>query len=181
MPHWNIPQPEGENRARDIRWIVMDVDGVLTDGTIYVSDAVHETKGFNVKDGHGMRMWQRSGKHLAIITGRSSPAVSVRSADLDIQYVYQSAHNKRETLERFLNEAGARKEEICYIGDDLMDIPVMREVQLAVAVADASPEAREASHLVTGAQGGRGAVREVIDLLLKLQGSWKEVTERYYS
>jgi len=180
MPSWNIDEKTGIDRAKNISWLVMDVDGVLTDGTIYVTDQGHEIKGFYVQDGHGIKLWQRTGRHTGVITGRSSTAVSTRCADLGIDLVYQAATVKITVLDTFLKESGADPETVCFIGDDLVDLPVFRSVGLSVAVADAVPEAREAAHLVTDRPGGRGAVRELTDFLLKLQGAWHDVTRRYF-
>jgi 3-deoxy-D-manno-octulosonate 8-phosphate phosphatase (KDO 8-P phosphatase) len=180
MPSWKIDEQSGIARAEKITWLVMDVDGVLSDGTIYVTDMGHEIKGFYVHDGHGIKLWQRTGRHTGVITGRSSTAVTTRCADLGIDFVYQGATVKKTVLETFLQKSGADPKTVCYIGDDLVDLPVFRAVGLAVAVADAVPETREAAHLVTERPGGRGAVREMTDFLLKLQGAWPEVTRRYY-
>ncbi len=180
MPSWMIPREEGEARARNIDLLALDVDGVLTDGTLYFADDVAEVKGFNVHDGHGIRLWQRAGKDVAVITGRTSRALDLRCADLDIRHVYQGAKNKTEAFHALLKEAGTVAERVCYVGDELVDIPVFRQVGLAVAVADAVAETVAAAHLVTDRQGGRGAVREVIDLLLKLQDHWLDVTARYF-
>lgn len=180
MPSWNIQEREGIERAGNITWLVMDVDGVLTDGTIYVTDMGHEIKGFYVQDGHGIKLWQRTGRHTAVITGRSSTAVTTRCADLGIDLVYQAAKVKMAVFRTFLQESGAAPEQVCFIGDDLVDLPVFREIGLAATVADAAPEAREEAHLVADRPGGRGAVREIIDFLLKLQGAWDEATHRYY-
>jgi 3-deoxy-D-manno-octulosonate 8-phosphate phosphatase (KDO 8-P phosphatase) len=180
MPSWNIDEREGIKRAGNITWLVMDVDGVLTDGTIYVTDMGHEIKGFYVQDGHGIKLWQRTGRHTAVITGRSSTAVTTRCADLGIDLVYQAAKVKTTVYQTFLQESGAAPAQVCFIGDDLVDLPVFREIGLAATVADAVAEVRDEAHLVTSLPGGRGAVREIIDFLLKLQGAWEEATHRYY-
>ena len=177
---WRINKKDGEIKAGKIQWLVMDIDGVLSDGTVFVGGDVEEIKGFNVKDGHGIKLWQRSGKGVAVITGRASMAVEKRCKELGIELVYQGAKIKKDVLKIFLDHTGAVPEEVCYIGDDLVDIPVFRQVGMAVAVADATEDTISESDYVTKLCGGNGAVREVTDYLLKIQGNWEKVTERYF-
>ncbi len=159
-------------RAAKIELLLLDVDGVLTDGSIvYTADRV-EIKRFHVRDGSGLKFWHNAGKRAAIISGRTSPAVELRAAELGIALVLQGQPDKVPSFGVILNETGFQAEQVCAIGDDLPDLPVLRRAGLAVAVADACPEVRAAADYVTAAPGGRGAVRDAIEWLLKLQGRW---------
>jgi len=164
-----------------ISHLILDVDGVLTDGILYFDANGSEMKGFNVQDGHGMKLWMRAGNSIAIITGRKSSVVSHRCSDLGIEYVYQDAKNKILALNEYMSTNNVNPVEIAYIGDELVDIPVFKEVGLAVAVANAVPEAIESSDLITEKSGGKGAVRETIEFLLKKKGQWETVTNRYFA
>jgi 3-deoxy-D-manno-octulosonate 8-phosphate phosphatase (KDO 8-P phosphatase) len=155
-------------RARTIRFLVMDVDGVLTDGTIVCGPDGREWKTFHVHDGFAITAGQQAGLRMALISGRTSEAVARRAAELGLAEVHQG------TRRHGLTDAAA-----AFIGDDLVDLPLLRRVGLAIAVADAAPEVRAAAHYVTAAPGGRGAVREVIRLILDAQGRWGEVLERF--
>jgi 3-deoxy-D-manno-octulosonate 8-phosphate phosphatase (KDO 8-P phosphatase) len=163
----------------NINHLILDVDGVLTDGTLFFSSNGSEIKGFNVQDGHGIKLWMRAGNSVAIITGRQSSVVSHRCSDLGIETVYQNAKNKIEALNEYISTNNVNPLEICYIGDELVDIPVFRKVGLAVAVANAVPEAFDYADFITEKSGGEGAVREAIDFLLKQKGQWETVTDRY--
>jgi len=164
---------------KKINQLILDVDGVLTDGTLYFDNNGSEIKTFNVQDGHGIKLWMRAGNSIAIITGRQSDALMHRCSDLGIKAVYQNAKNKIEILNEYISENNVKPLEICYMGDELVDIPVFRKVGLAVAVDNAVPEAIENADLITEKTGGKGAVRETIDFLLKQKGQWKTVTDRY--
>jgi 3-deoxy-D-manno-octulosonate 8-phosphate phosphatase (KDO 8-P phosphatase) len=153
-------------RARRIRLLVLDVDGVLTDGRLYLSAAGEELKVFHVRDGSGLVAAQRAGIAVAIISGRDSAAVTRRAAELGIRHVRQGVSDKGAELDRLLAELGVAAEHAACVGDDTPDLPMLRRVGLAVAVADAHPAAREAAHWTTPSKGGLGAVREVCDLLL---------------
>ena len=167
-------------RLRAVQLVAMDVDGVLTDGTaLYGSDGF-EGLLFNVHDGSAIKWLHRAGLRSALITGRSVEAVRARARTLDIELVYQGAKVKSEAYEQLLRDCGLPDGAICYVGDDLPDLPLMRRVGLAVAVANARPEVKEAAHVVTETSGGRGAVRELVELILKTQGRWEEVTQRYF-
>ena len=155
-----------------IRLLVMDVDGVLTDGRIILDSTGNESKEFHVRDGSGLKLWQRAGKRAAVITGRTSTVVAVRAAEIGLDPVIQGAAEKLPAFRRVLNECRVKPEQVAYVGDDLPDVPVMVQCGLAVAVADACPEARRAAHYVTTAPGGHGAVREAIELILGCQGAW---------
>lgn len=166
-------------RCAAIELLVLDVDGVLTDGRIIYSDAGTEVKEFHVRDGSGLKLWHWLGKHAAIITGRSSRIVDVRAAELDVKTVIQGSPDKLPAFRRVLADLGLKAEQAAYVGDDLPDLPVLLECGLALAVADACPEARAAAQYVTNVAGGRGAVREVIELILSAQGLWNKAVERY--
>jgi 3-deoxy-D-manno-octulosonate 8-phosphate phosphatase (KDO 8-P phosphatase) len=166
-------------RCADIQLLVLDVDGVLTDGRIIYSDAGSEVKEFHVRDGSGLKLWHWLGKHAAIITGRTSRIVEVRAAELDVKHVIQGTPDKLPAFRRVLGELGLRAEQAAYVGDDLPDVPVMLECGLAIAVADACPETRAVAHYITNASGGRGAVREAIERILSAQGLWNKVLDRY--
>lgn len=161
--------------AKKIRLLVLDVDGVLTDGSIILDNEGNELKAFHVRDGHGIKMLGDAGINVAIITGRNSKAVARRAAELRITDVYQGCYNKAAAYEQLLEKFRLEDSEVAYVGDDIVDIPILKRVGLPVAVADAVDEARKHALLVTKNRGGRGAVREVTDLLLRATGRWKEL------
>lgn len=166
-----MPDVPAERFAR-IRLLLLDVDGVLTDGRIVYTDAGHEIKAFHVRDGAGLKFWHRSGGRTAILTGRSSPVVTRRAAELGVESVVQGADEKLPALRRILTETGLGPEQVCAVGDDLPDLPVLTRCGLAVAVADAAPEVRAVAQLVTTAPGGHGAVREVVEWLMRGRRTW---------
>ena len=166
-------------RARKIRLLILDCDGVLTDGRIIMLPGGDETKSFDVKDGHAMVMAQRAGLPIAIISGRKSSVVRARAEELGVAHLHEMAWVKKEPYEKILAEEGLIDEQVCYVGDDVVDIPLLRRAGLAITVADAVEEAKQYSHLVTAHAGGRGAVREVIELILKAQDKWVEAISRY--
>jgi 3-deoxy-D-manno-octulosonate 8-phosphate phosphatase (KDO 8-P phosphatase) len=168
-------------RAARVRLLLLDCDGVLTDGRITPVEGGEELKSFHTRDGHGLVMLHRAGLRSGIISGRTSRLVELRAADLGISFVRQGALNKIEAFEGLLDEAGVEASEAAYVGDDVVDIPLMRRCALAVAVADATPDTRAAAHHVTRLPGGFGAVREVCELILKAQGRWDELMKRYLS
>jgi 3-deoxy-D-manno-octulosonate 8-phosphate phosphatase (KDO 8-P phosphatase) len=157
----------------------MDVDGVLTDGRIIQDSQGHELKVFDVKDGHGIVMAHRAKLQTALISGRESETITRRAQELGIELVFQKIWNKLEVYEKLLVDTQFTHDEVAYIGDDLVDIPLLRRVGFAVAVADAVDEVKTASHLITQRPGGQGAVREVIELILRAQGHWDVLLERY--
>jgi 3-deoxy-D-manno-octulosonate 8-phosphate phosphatase (KDO 8-P phosphatase) len=163
-------------RARVIDFLVLDVDGVLTDGGIVYgcgrADDWVEIKRFHVRDGSGLKLWRRAGKRSAIITGRKSSIVDVRAAELDVETVIQGASDKTSAFEQVLKEQNLKPEAVCVMGDDVPDLGPLARAGLAVAVADACPDVRELAHYTTTQPGGRGAVREVIELILRCQGIW---------
>lgn len=166
-------------RARRIKLLILDCDGVLTDGRIIMLPGGDETKAFDVKDGHAIVMAGRAGLPVAIISGRQSSVVRARAKELGVAHLHEMAWVKTEPYEKILAEEGLVDEQICYVGDDVVDIPLLRRAGLAVAVADAAGETKEFSHVVTERAGGRGAVREVIEFILKAQGKWREALSRY--
>ena len=168
-----------ERRASRIKLLLMDCDGVLTDGRFWLLNNGDEQKGFHVHDGLGLELWHRAGMRSGIISGRTSTVVEQRARDLKIEFVRQGAETKLDSFEALLTEAGIEDSEVAYIGDDLNDIPLLMRAELAVAVANAAEETRSVAHVITRAAGGFGAVREVIEIILKSQGRWADVTEKY--
>ncbi|MBI5367391.1 MAG: HAD-IIIA family hydrolase [Planctomycetes bacterium] len=163
-----------------VRCVAFDVDGVMTDGRIYLDDHRVDTKGFNSQDGAGIAYLVQSGLRTAVITGRRSRAVLHRARELKIDLVYQQPFpRKLEALEKLVARLGIPPEEICYLGDDLADVPVMRRVGLPVAVANARAEVKAFACYVTRAPGGHGAIREVAEKVLAAQGKWAAILERY--
>ncbi len=167
------------HRARKIKLLLMDVDGVLTDGRIYYlprpGGGIFETKTFHSRDGLGIRYAHEAGLKTGILTGRSSPAVEQRAKELGIHFVQQAALEKLEPYERILRAADLRDEEVCYVGDDVVDLPVLKRVGLAVGVADGHPLLRRYVHYSTRHPGGQGAVRETVELILEAQDKWPSI------
>ena len=174
-----MKRPTLATRMKRIRLVAFDCDGVLTDGTIRITSTGREIKSFSVLDGTGIKWLQRAGLQTAILSGRKSRAVTLRAGELGIRHVLQGVKLKTNGLRTLLARSKVAPEEICFVGDDLPDIPVMRRVGLAVAVADARPEVRRIAHWTTRAKGGRGAVREVAEKILKLQSKWGALVARY--
>ena len=174
-------QPAIEERMKKIRLLVLDVDGVLTDGGIYMGPDGEAMKRFDIKDGLGITLWHRVGGMTAILTGRSSKIVENRAKELHISVVRQGCAEKRAAYEGLKAELKISDEEVAYIGDDLIDLPVMKRVGLPVAVADAVPEVRDAASLVVKHEGGRGAVRETVEHILRAQGRFEEAAALYLS
>ena len=168
-----------EQRCQPLRLILSDVDGVLTDGRIVFDNQGIETKRFHVRDGMGIRLWQKAGCRFGLITHRSSNIVKMRVAELGIEIIRQGIDNKLTAMREILGELRLSPAEACYIGDDLPDLPVMQAVGLSVAVADACAELRQSAHYVTTLPGGAGAVRETIELILKAQSRWEDLIQAY--
>jgi 3-deoxy-D-manno-octulosonate 8-phosphate phosphatase (KDO 8-P phosphatase) len=154
-------------RAKKIKLLLMDCDGVLTDGRLYFTESGEAMKVFHVRDGQGLVLWHEAGFRSGIISGRNSKIVEIRAGELGVEFVRQSAGRKLEVFEEMLAELNVSPEETAFVGDDVADVPLLLRVGLAVAVADAVKEAKDAAHFVTKSKGGRGAVREVTDLLLQ--------------
>jgi 3-deoxy-D-manno-octulosonate 8-phosphate phosphatase (KDO 8-P phosphatase) len=168
-----------DEKIGSIRVLMLDVDGVLTDGRIIMNDRGEETKHFDVKDGHGLKMLMRCGIAVVLITGRQSAVVTHRARDLGITEVHQSIWDKADLFEKLLVRMNLRPAEVAYIGDDIVDVPLLRRVGFAVAVRDAVPEAKKAAHYVTRKLGGRGAVREACEIIMKAQNRWVDVAKKY--
>ena len=167
------------SKAAAIRLIIFDVDGVLTDGSLFIGDDGQEYKAFHSKDGHGMVMLQQSGVEIAIITGRTSEVVRIRMASLGIERVYQGKREKLPAYEEIKQITGFDDGQIAYVGDDVVDLPVMTRVGFAVAVQDAHPLAKQHAHWVTPSGGGRGAAREVCELIMDAQGTLQSALRPY--
>lgn len=166
-------------RCQPIELIVADVDGVFTDGSIIFNNDGIETKRFHIRDGLGIKLWQWAGGKFAIVTGRSSHIVNVRAAELGIDVVRQGIEHKLAVVREIAGQFRLSAEQVCYIGDDLPDLPVVRFAGLGVAVADACAELRDVAAYVTQVAGGQGAVRETVELILKSQQRWDDVIQKY--
>lgn len=167
------------DRASRIKLLVLDVDGVLTDGRIVLGNYGDELKFFDIHDGHGVVMLERVGIRTVIISGRKSRINVKRAKEMRVLKVYQNAHDKLKVFEKVLKRYRVSSEEVCYVGDDVIDLPALSRAGFSVAVHNAVEEVRKSAHYVTERSGGRGAVREVTDLLLKSQNRWDGLMERY--
>lgn len=163
-------KPTPPSRAKKIKLLLLDVDGVMTDGRIIIDSRGNETKAFHVRDGHGIKLVQKAGILVGIITGRSSEAVNIRARELSISEVHQGARDKMAVYDAIVAKYDFQDDEVAYIGDDEVDLSIFKRVGLAAAVADADPCVKPHVHLVTRTAGGRGAVREVINFILKNRG-----------
>jgi 3-deoxy-D-manno-octulosonate 8-phosphate phosphatase (KDO 8-P phosphatase) len=166
-------------RAARVRLVIFDVDGVLTDGSLYLGDDGQEYKAFHSRDGHGMAMLQESGVTVGIITGRSSQVVKLRMESLGVRQVYQGQRDKRAAYEQLKRDLGVGDDEVAFVGDDVVDLPVMSRVGLAIAVQDAHPAVKQHAHWQTPSAGGRGAARDVCELLMEAQGTLGPALARY--
>jgi len=166
-------------RARAVKVLAFDVDGVLTDGSLFYGDDGQEYKSFNSRDGHGIKMLRDTGIDVAILTGRVSKVVLHRARNLGIAHIIQGAHDKLVAYEAMLAETGCQPEDIAYMGDDLVDLPVLRRCGLGCTVPDAPDEVKARAHLVTRAGAGRGAAREVCELIMRAQGTWETQLAQY--
>ena len=179
------PVPRGEEwqralpRAAQVQLLLLDVDGVLTDGTIIYTPGGGESKGFNTQDGFGLRILRESGVEVGLITARQSEAVTRRAGDLGLKYVYQGVGGKNEVYETILRQTGLRPPQTAYMGDDWLDLPLLARVGLAAAPANAVAEVRQRVHYVTGRSGGKGAVRELCELILEARGELSALLRRY--
>lgn len=201
----HTPDPS-RARAKQIKIILLDVDGVMTDGTIFLfpapagapsttkliaeakadeggfaiaSEGVLEAKGFNAHDGTAISLAHLGGMKVGIITKRISETVRLRARDLRLDYIYQGAHDKLSVLHEILEKSGAMPEHVAYVGDDVIDLPVMRAVGLAIAVANAREDVKDEAHVITDHRGGDGAVRDAVEYILKAQGKYEEVVAEY--
>ena len=166
-------------RAKRIRLLCLDVDGVLTDGNLLIGDNGVEYKAFYSRDGHGIKMLMSGDIDVAVITGRRSQAVTDRMASLGVKHLFQGHERKLPVFQSLLRELRLEAEQAAYVGDDILDLSVMRSAGLAVAVADADASVRSAAHWVTSTRGGRGAVREVCELILNAQGRYQAAVDRW--
>ena len=162
-----------------INWLVLDVDGVLTDGTILLRGDGSESKRFNLHDGHGIKLWMRAGGDVALLSGRASMATQCRAEQLNIKHVFQDCHQKLPVFKEFLDRMQINPDRVAYVGDDLLDIPGVRHAGFGVAVANAVQELKDQADHVTTTGGGDGAVREVVEYILKRAGKWDALMERY--
>lgn len=171
---------EIRERVLKVKLLALDVDGVMTDGRLIYNDDGTESKAFDVRDGHGIKMLRHAGIETVLISGRKCSLVDKRAVDLGITEVAQGVRDKAPVLEKIISTRGITMEEVAFVGDDVVDTTLLRRVGFAVAVADASEHILDLIHYVTIAPGGRGAVREVAELILGVQGLWKRVAERYF-
>jgi len=170
-----------QNKASQVKLVIFDVDGVLTDGSLFLGDDGQEYKAFHSKDGHGMVMLQQSGIMIGIITGRTSEVVRKRMESLGIKHVFQGQKDKLPAYQQLKQELGLADEEIAYVGDDVVDLPVMTKVGLSIAVQDAHNATKEHAHWITPSAGGRGAAREVCEMLMQAQDKLQPALEHYLS
>jgi 3-deoxy-D-manno-octulosonate 8-phosphate phosphatase (KDO 8-P phosphatase) len=171
--------PELQKRAAAIRMLVLDVDGVLTDGRLYFDNNGTETKAFNTRDGLGMKALQSCGIEVAVITGRKSAIVTQRMKQLDIEHVYQGREDKLNAFNHLLETTGFEAHQVCFAGDDWIDLPVLIRAGFAVTVADADEHVKQHAHWITERKGGEGAVREICNLLLAAQGKDRAIIDGY--
>jgi 3-deoxy-D-manno-octulosonate 8-phosphate phosphatase (KDO 8-P phosphatase) len=169
-----------DDRLRAVEILLLDVDGVLTDGKILIDDRGVESKAFDVTDGHGLKMLQRADVAVGIVTGRTGEVVTHRARELGIEEVHQGAKEKASVVRDILRRRNLRPEAVGYVGDDIVDLPVLLQVGLAVSVPSAPEDVRARVHWVTSREGGRGAVREVCEAILKAKGRWDEITAKYF-
>lgn len=174
-----MPPTDLTARAAAVRLVLLDVDGVLTDGRITYDSAGRESKAFHVRDGHRIKLAGRHGVAFGIITGRRSTVVDQRAAELDIAIVHQGAKEKLPIFAQVLASEGVTPAQVAYMGDDIVDLPILTRVGLAAVPADAVPEAQEHAHFVSRFPGGRGAVCELVELILQAQGKWAAILQGY--
>ncbi len=173
-------RPDAGEKAARIRLFLTDVDGVLTDGGILFDGNGLESKRFHVRDGHGIKMLQRAGVAVGIISGRFSDTVDVRARELGVSILRQGAHDKTAALRKILSETGFSPEECSYVGDDIVDLPILRSVGFSAAPADAEAYVLDAVDYVASRPGGMGAVREIIEFILRSSGAWEAVAAKYF-
>jgi 3-deoxy-D-manno-octulosonate 8-phosphate phosphatase (KDO 8-P phosphatase) len=175
-----IIRPGAAEKAAGVRLFLVDVDGVLTDGGIIYDDDGKEIKRFHVRDGHGIKMLQRAGVEVGIITGRTSKVVPIRARELGISIVRQGSADKVATWREILAEKGLSPPETSYVGDDIVDLPLLKEVGFSATVSDAEEYVRDVVDFVSSRKGGRGAIREIIEFMLKSGGAWENIASRYF-
>ncbi|OUR73525.1 3-deoxy-D-manno-octulosonate 8-phosphate phosphatase [Methylophaga sp. 41_12_T18] len=167
-------------RAKQIKLVIFDVDGVLTDGSIIIGDDGEEYKAFHSRDGHGMKLLQYTGVEIGIITGRTSQVVEHRMTSLGINHVYQGQRVKLPAFEAMIEQLDLKPEQCAYVGDDWVDLSIMSRVGLAIAVQDADPLVKKHAHWTTPSKGGKGAAREVCELIMEGQGTLQDQIERHF-
>jgi 3-deoxy-D-manno-octulosonate 8-phosphate phosphatase (KDO 8-P phosphatase) len=166
-------------KAKNIELVIFDIDGVMTDGSLFMGDNGEEYKAFNSQDGHGMRMLQEGGVRAAVITGRSSQVVKHRMKDLGVSLIYQGYRDKRPAFESLLQAVALKPDQVAYVGDDVVDLPIMTQVGLSIAVQDAHPYVKQHAHWITPRNGGRGAVRDVCEMMLEARGQLADKLASY--
>jgi len=176
-----MDEAEIQERAARVKLLLMDCDGVLTDGRIWILENGEDQKAFHTRDGLGIDLLHRAGLKSGIISGRTSSALERRAQSLGVSYLWQGRDDKRQAFTDTLTQAQVTNEAVAFVGDDLTDLPLMKQSGLAVAVADAVAEVKAHAHYVTEAKGGKGAVREVVELILKAQGRWDDLVKSYLS
>jgi 3-deoxy-D-manno-octulosonate 8-phosphate phosphatase (KDO 8-P phosphatase) len=174
-----LSEDEIIKRAKKIKMLMLDVDGVMTDGRIIYGDYGDEFKCFDVLDGFGVVLLKRAGFKVTIVTAKKSKIVKMRAQEIQADSLYQNCTDKIKAFNEILEEFSLSPHHVCFVGDDLVDIPVLKKAGLAICVPNAVAEVKDHAHLITGNQGGRGAVREVCEFLLKFQGKWDNVTKNY--
>ena len=166
-------------QAKQLKLLILDVDGVLTDGKLFFDEQGKEYKSFHARDGHGLKLLQQTGVAVAVISGRKSTSVALRMQSLGIEHVYQGHEHKLAAFNELIQKVGCLTEQVAYVGDDLLDLPVMTRVGLPIAVNDAVPEVKAFAKWHTELPGGHGAVREVCDLIMQAQGSFEAIVKSY--
>ncbi len=174
-----MSDPSLADRCRKIELLLSDVDGVLNDGAIVLADSGAEIKQFHIRDGLGIKLWQHEGHRFGIVTGRTSNILKMRAAELGIEIVRQGVADKWPAVQEILNDCRLEPNQVAFIGDDLLDLPVLTRVGLALTVADASDDVRRTVHFTTTRPGGRGALREAIEMILKAQYRWQQILDRF--
>ncbi len=169
-----------KDKARKVKLLILDVDGVLTDGKIVLDETGRQLKFFDVQDGLGVVLLKRAGINTIILSARYSRTVSFRAKDMKVFKIYQNSEDKLKTYQKILKQLKLKSEGVCFIGDELIDIPVLKRAGFSVAVANAAVEAKRVSDYITKRKGGDGAVREIIELILKSQGKWNKVISKYF-
>ncbi|MBK8816651.1 MAG: 3-deoxy-manno-octulosonate-8-phosphatase KdsC [Methylococcaceae bacterium] len=179
MDSYPCVSPQVAEKAKNIKLLILDVDGVLTDGRLFFDNEGKEYKCFNARDGHGIKLLRQCGVEVAVISGRRSNSVALRMQSLGIEYVYQGHEDKRAALSELLQNTGINAAEAAHVGDDLLDLPIMMRVGLAIAVNDANFAVKEKADWCTSLPGGQGAVREVCDFILQVQGHFEDILASY--
>jgi 3-deoxy-D-manno-octulosonate 8-phosphate phosphatase (KDO 8-P phosphatase) len=170
---------DAEKRLKNIKLLLLDVDGVMTDGSIVYNGSGEEIKSFSVRDGLGIRILMETGVSIGIVTGRSSDALYHRCKNLHVQIIFDGVSDKASALDKITEKTGIKEDRIAYIGDDLPDIPIMGKIGIPIAVAGAHEKVIEVAHIVTSLEGGKGAIREVCEAIIKAQGNWQSVINKY--